>query len=79
MIISHTHQFIFIKSAKTAGTSIEAALSNSCIENDIVTPLYDYKFNRDENGQWIHHAHNHTPSSTAARTTVPISTSQPAV
>jgi hypothetical protein len=59
MIISHTHQFIFIKSAKTAGTSIEAALSNHCSENDIVTPLYDYEFNRDENGQWIHHSMNY--------------------
>ena len=59
MIISHTHKYIFIKSAKTAGTSLEAALSNYCGDNDIITPLYDYEFNRDKNGQWIHHAMNY--------------------
>jgi len=58
MIISHTHKYIFIKSAKTAGTSIEAALSSHSGNDDIITPLYDYEFNRDENGQWIHHAMN---------------------
>lgn len=59
MIISHTHKYIFIKSVKTAGTSIEAALSNNCGNDDIITPLYDYKFNRDTNGQWIHRSMNY--------------------
>jgi len=54
VIISHTHKYIFIKSLKTAGTSIEAALSRHCDENDMVTPLGDYWFNRDEKGAWIH-------------------------
>ena len=30
MIISHEHKFIFLKTKKTAGTAIEAALSELC-------------------------------------------------
>jgi Sulfotransferase family len=58
MIISHSHRFIFVKSLKTAGTSIEAALSHSCSGNDIVTPLGPYEFNRDESGAWVHQSMN---------------------
>ena len=58
MIISHTHRYIFIKSEKTAGTSVEAALSQHCSDNDMVTPLGDYWFNRDERGEWVHSAMN---------------------
>lgn len=39
MIISHEHKFIFIKTAKTAGTSIEMALAEICGDSDIITPL----------------------------------------
>ncbi len=39
MIISHTHKFIFIKTQKTAGTSLEIALSQICGPNDIITPI----------------------------------------
>lgn len=39
MIISHKHKFIFIKTRKTAGTSIEISLSRFCCNNDIVTPI----------------------------------------
>lgn len=39
MIISHEHRFIFIKTKKTAGTSIEIVLSDICGEHDIITPI----------------------------------------
>lgn len=58
MIISHSHQFIFIKSLKTAGTSVEAALSNHCSGNDVVVPINDFAHNRDPEGQVQHRAMN---------------------
>jgi hypothetical protein len=39
MIVSHKYRFIFLKTKKTAGTSIEIALTKLCGEDDIVTPL----------------------------------------
>lgn len=39
MIISHEHKFIFIKTMKTAGTSIEIALSKFCGAGDVITPI----------------------------------------
>jgi hypothetical protein len=39
MILSHKHRFIFIKTAKTAGTSIEVFLSKLCGPQDILTPI----------------------------------------
>jgi hypothetical protein len=38
MIVSHKHKFIFLKTKKTAGTAIEAALSQLCGPDDIITP-----------------------------------------
>lgn len=39
MIISHKHRFIFLKTTKTAGTSVELALSRFCGPDDVITPL----------------------------------------
>jgi len=39
MIISHKHRFVFIKTRKTAGTSMEIALSKYCGPDDIITPI----------------------------------------
>lgn len=39
MIICHKHQFIFLKTTKTAGTSVELALSRFCGPDDVITPL----------------------------------------
>jgi len=39
MIVSHQHRFIFLKTRKTAGTSIEIALSRHCGPRDIITPI----------------------------------------
>ena len=38
MILSHEHKFIFIRTKKTAGTSVELALSKYCGPDDIITP-----------------------------------------
>jgi hypothetical protein len=39
LIISHEHRFIFLKTAKTAGTSIEIALSRYCGPADVITEI----------------------------------------
>jgi Sulfotransferase family len=39
VIVSHRHRFVFLKTRKTAGTSIELALAEICGPDDIVTPL----------------------------------------
>jgi hypothetical protein len=39
MIISHKYRFIFIKTGKTAGTSIELYLSKYCGPEDVITPI----------------------------------------
>jgi len=38
MILSHRHRFIFIKTRKTAGTSVELALSRLCAPGDVLSP-----------------------------------------
>ncbi len=40
MIVSFEHNYIFIKTGKVAGTSVEMALSRYCGPRDIVTPIY---------------------------------------
>lgn len=39
VIISYQREFIFLKTQKTAGTSVELALSALCGPNDVLTPL----------------------------------------
>jgi hypothetical protein len=39
MIVNHRYRFIFLKTKKTAGTSIEIALSRYCDANDILSKI----------------------------------------
>ena len=39
MIISHRHKFIFMRTTKTASTSMEIALSRFCGPEDVITPI----------------------------------------
>lgn len=39
MILCHRFKFIFVKTHKTAGTSIEIALSQFCGNEDVITPI----------------------------------------
>jgi hypothetical protein len=41
VIVSHEHGFVFMKTRKTAGTSVEIALSRVCGEDDVITPVTD--------------------------------------
>jgi hypothetical protein len=42
MIISHRYRFIFIKTYKTAGTSLEVYLSQHCGPDDVLTPIFPH-------------------------------------
>lgn len=39
MILSHAHRFLFLKTKKTAGTSLEIALAGICGPHDVITPI----------------------------------------
>ena len=41
MILSHKHRFIFLKTKKTASSSVELTLSSLCGPDDVITPLLD--------------------------------------
>lgn len=41
MIISHRHRFIFVKTHKTAGSSLEVALARECAAEDVVSHMED--------------------------------------
>jgi hypothetical protein len=47
VIISHSHEFIFIKTKKTAGTSIEVYLAPQCGDKDVVTPVGEEEATHD--------------------------------
>jgi hypothetical protein len=50
MIVSHTHRFIFLRTRKTAGTSLEIALSAFCGPDDVITDLRADEHLRTEAG-----------------------------
>lgn len=55
MIVSHEHKFIFLKTKKTAGTSIELALTQYCGPRDILTPLTAIDEARRSGGRGAQH------------------------
>lgn len=68
MLISHQFQFIFVKTGKTAGTSIEVELSRQMADDDVATPIYppvqghkprNFVFHRGLFGLWELKAYNH--------------------
>src|SRR5262245_24051570 len=48
MIISHEHKFIFLKTRKTAGTSVELALRQLCGPDDIIAPIGEAEERRQQ-------------------------------
>ena len=50
MIISHKHKFIFIKTKKTAGSSLELYLHPFCGVHDVVTPFNTTFDNEEKDG-----------------------------
>ncbi len=57
MITSHEHRFIFMKTLKTAGTSVEIELSRVCGPDDVITPLPedDEALRRERGGRGPQH------------------------
>ena len=50
MILSYSKNFLYIKTQKTGGTSLEVCLSKYCSTNDIITPIQKMnKTNESEN------------------------------
>lgn len=66
VIASATHGFVFLKTRKTAGTSIEIALSRVCGDDDVITPISpeDERLRAELGGRG---PQNHTSPPLAAR------------
>jgi hypothetical protein len=47
MIVSHRHRFIFVRTRKTGGTSVEIALSKFCGPDDVITRDADDALRRE--------------------------------
>jgi hypothetical protein len=41
VIVSHRHKFVFVKTHKTAGSSLEVALARECGDDDVVSHMED--------------------------------------
>jgi hypothetical protein len=78
VIVSHEHGFVFMKTRKTAGTSVEIALSRVCGPDDVITPVApdDEVLRRAHGGRGPQHfeapplerkAFNHMPVSMVRR------------
>lgn len=65
MILSHKHKFIFLKTKKTAGTSIEIGLTELYGDDDVITPLTeaDERLRSGERGaqNWRQHGWWNSP------------------
>lgn len=53
MIVSHTDSFITTKSWKKGDTCLEGVQSNYCAGDNIVTPLNDCVYNRNETWEFF--------------------------
>lgn len=76
MIVSHEHGFVFMKTRKTAGTSVEIALSRVCGPTDVITPVLEESLRAELGGRGpqnftapplAHKAFNHMPVSMVRR------------
>ena len=65
MIVSHKFKFIFIKTRKTAGTSLEVFLSGVCGPDDVVTPVIPAEPGHEPRNHFG--LYNHMPASEAMR------------
>lgn len=54
MIISHTKKFVFLRTGKTASSSIEVYLSQFCSAEDILTPLGNFGSDDEDEFKKIH-------------------------